>query len=183
MNKTGNVRSQATKDKIYKALLYLLKHKKFNEIYVKDICEIACINRSSFYEHYQDINDLMMKVENGLSKQIEEIFSNAPYYDSDCFVKMFNFIKDNKEFYLAYVENNENTFMQQTDFVKFYNLNKNKLMRDDYKEDEIIYHMAFFSGGIKAICKAWLRSGLKESPQQMAQIVHKEYSKKAKFFN
>lgn len=63
MNKISNMRAQATKDKIQRALIYLLKRKPFDQIFVKDICTIACINRSSFYEHYQDINDLMIKTE------------------------------------------------------------------------------------------------------------------------
>ena len=54
METQKNTRSRATKEKIFKALMYLLKRKKFNEIYVKDICTVACIHRSSFYEHYTE---------------------------------------------------------------------------------------------------------------------------------
>ena len=62
MNKEGNARSEATKQKINRALMYLLTHKSFNEIYVKDVCTIACINRSSFYEHYQDIKRVISAI-------------------------------------------------------------------------------------------------------------------------
>lgn len=182
MNKEGNARSEATKQKINRALMYLLTHKSFNEIYVKDVCTIACINRSSFYEHYQDINDLMIKTEKSLSKQIEEIFENVPYFNNDCYVKMFRFIKENKEFYSAYVNNNDGSLMAETDFKKFYTKMKNSTARADFKENELIYHMAFFSAGLLAICKTWIANDFKETPEEMAEIVHKEYSKKAKFF-
>ena len=86
MNTKNNLRSQNTKKKIYDALMYLLKHKDFDHIYVKDICNVACINRSSFYEHYQDINDLMIQTEQFLSKNMAEIFKNPPYYTTDTFI-------------------------------------------------------------------------------------------------
>ena len=184
MNKYGNIRSQATKEKIQRALMYLLKRKTFSEIYVKDICTIACINRSSFYEHYQDINDLMIKTETNLSKSMGEIFKDAPYFKNENFVKMFEFIKNNADFYKAYLTNHEGSFMAETDFLNYKKkLEKHESVRKEYKDSEIIYHMAFFSAGLNAICKVWLNSGMKETPQEMAEIISKEYSKKTKFFS
>lgn len=42
--------------------------------------------------------------------------------------------------------------------------------------------MAFFSAGLKAICKVWLETGLKESPEEMSELLYKEYSNKDIFF-
>ena len=42
---------------------YLFSFVCANDISIKEICYEAGINRSSFYVHYQDINDLMIKVE------------------------------------------------------------------------------------------------------------------------
>lgn len=179
MNKENNARKQSTKKKIYNALMYLLKHKSFNQIYVKDICAVACINRSSFYEHYQDINDLMIQTESYLSKQMKDIFKDPSHYDNACFVKMFEFIKDNKEFYTAYLTNNDASFMEVTDFKSFISPMKNSKAKYTFSETELIYHMAFFAAGLKAICKVWLKTGLQESPEQLAQIIAKEYQTKS----
>ncbi len=178
MNTSGNIRSQKTKEKIFNALTYLLKHKNFSEIYVKDICHIACINRSSFYEHFQDINDLMMKMETEISKGISNIFSNPPQYNRDNFVKMFQFVKDNKEFYTAYLRNNEGSFMGQSDFTNHVKLNNNSEFKYKYKENEMLYHMAFFAAGLNAMCKVWLNTGLVETPEKMADILQNEYKSK-----
>lgn len=172
-----NVRSKITKEKILKALLYLLKHKKFNEIYVKDICKVACINRSSFYEHYRDINDLMNQVEEKFSQDMRAFFPPSdPFFKSDCFVKMFTFIKDNKEFYTAYLNNNENSLMGQKDFLNYLSKLNNGLLGAQFGKDKMIYHMAFFSSGLQSLCKVWLNTGLKESPEEMANIIMEEYS-------
>ena len=183
MENKNNIRFKITEEKIYKALLYLIRHKKFSEIYVKDICKVACINRSSFYQHYQDINVLMMQVEQKLSNQIESLFtSSSPFFKHENFVKMFEFIKENKDFYTAYLKNSEESFMMQNDFKKFYEKFKNSIARGEFKENEMVYHMAFFSAGLYAICKVWISTGMKESPEKMAEIIYDEYEKKKKFF-
>ena len=41
----------------------LLKQKPMNKITVKELCEMADINRATFYKYYMDFYDLMEKIE------------------------------------------------------------------------------------------------------------------------
>lgn len=182
MNKQGNARASATKEKIRNALMYLLKHKKFNDIYVKDVCAIACINRSSFYAHYQDINDLMIQTENELSKQMNSIFDSFPVFNNENYIRLFEFIRENKEFYRAYLKNNDCSFMAQSDFKNRLETAKNFKVQLAYTESEMLYHMAFFGAGLNAVCKIWLMNGMQETPEQLAEIIKKEYGDKVKYF-
>ena len=170
-------RTRATKDKIYNALMYLLKHKKFSEIFVKDICTVACIHRSSFYEYYQDINDLMIQTEETLSKGIAAIFDNARPFERECFVNFFTFIGQHSDFYYAYLNYGESQTMGRTDFTKYMQIAKQAKMQND-----IEFHMAFFAGGLQAVCNAWLLSGMKKTPDQMADVIFNEYKEKIKYF-
>ena len=177
MNIKNNQRSQNTIDKIEKALFYLLKRKEYDKIFVKDICVIANINRTSFYCHYQDVNDLMMKVEGKLSKNISQIFDTLPY-THDTFIRLFEYLKEHKDFYSAYLSQHD-TLMERTDFLGFNNrLKRSSFKMADFAESELIYHMGFFASGLKAICKIWFLTGLKETPEQMAGILFKEYNRK-----
>ena len=47
--------------RIQEALLELLKVKNIQQITVRAICEMADINRSTFYAHYLDVYDLLEK--------------------------------------------------------------------------------------------------------------------------
>ena len=49
---------QSVPEVIENALISLLKTKPLEKITVKEICEMAMINRSTFYKHYQDCYDL-----------------------------------------------------------------------------------------------------------------------------
>lgn len=183
MNISNNVRFQSTEEKIEKALIRLLKRKRYDNIFVKDICLEANINRSSFYDHYYDINDLMMKYEDKISAQITGIFTN-PIIDHSTFVKMFEFVKENADFYRAYLKSNHSlSFVEHSMFSHF--KNKFKLISSQnsffYSEQEIEYHMCFFGAGLRSICEKWLSRGCKESPETMANVIKTEYSNNIKF--
>ncbi|SEK68516.1 transcriptional regulator, TetR family [Pseudobutyrivibrio ruminis] len=46
-------------EKMHTALISLIDEKDFELITVKEICEVAGVNRSTFYLHYDNTNDLL----------------------------------------------------------------------------------------------------------------------------
>ncbi len=177
MNISNNIRFQSTEEKIEQALLRLLKKKKYDNIFVKDICIEAGINRSSFYSHYLDINDLMMKYEHKITKHISSLFSKSDFGNED-FITFFKFVKDNRVFYSAFLKTNPtDTFMQDAFLNPIYkNLEKMSFEKKlNYTKEEMNYHVAFFGAGLKALCAIWLQKDCKESPEQIAEILKKEY--------
>jgi len=48
-----------TKTSIFDALIELMSNKTFEDIRVSEICEVAGVNRSTFYMHYDDKYDLL----------------------------------------------------------------------------------------------------------------------------
>ena len=175
MNTLYNQRFVSTEEKIQKALFSLLKFKKYNDISIKEICYEAGINRSSFYAHYFGINDLMSKTESKLSEKISEIFSPSKIWDENVFVKLFEFLLENKVFYKSYLETNEQAFMEKNDFINYINVTALSEKAKRFSKTEKLYHMAFFAGGLKALSKSWILGGCKESPQEMAKILTNEY--------
>ncbi len=57
------------------ALLSLLEKKEFAYITVKDICGEAKVNRSTFYLHYENTNDLLEELIRSTNKDFEIAFS------------------------------------------------------------------------------------------------------------
>ena len=173
MNISYNQRFYTTEEKIEKALFSLLHIREYNDVSIKEICYEAGINRSSFYAHYQDINDLMIKTERKMSNQISKIFYPISKFDNTKFEKMFQFLMDNKDFYLAYLKTNQQAFMEREDFLDF--VNKAQNSANFSREKDLVFHMAFFAGGIKAVSKMWMMTGCKQTPKEMANIIMDEY--------
>ena len=64
MNKKDNQRARLTKMLLKQAYMTLMKEKKTDRITVRDICSRAEVNRSTFYLHYAEPNDLLTEIEN-----------------------------------------------------------------------------------------------------------------------
>ncbi|MCI5552855.1 MAG: TetR/AcrR family transcriptional regulator [Tenericutes bacterium] len=85
--KKQDLRIMKTKKALYQSLIQLMKEKTFEEIRVSDICELALINRSTFYAHFDDkyellydyIKDLKNDLKTELSKN-KEISNTKEYY-------------------------------------------------------------------------------------------------------
>ena len=67
------------------AFLELLEKKDFAYITVKEICEKAGVNRSTFYLHYETINDLL---EESAQHIIDQFVEAMPHDASEFFEKM-----------------------------------------------------------------------------------------------
>lgn len=59
----ADARVQYTKTRIKEAFYTLLEKKSIKRISVREPCELAEINRATFYKHYADVFDLMEKLE------------------------------------------------------------------------------------------------------------------------
>jgi len=181
MNIKGNTRSQFTQEIIECAVVNLLKRKGYNSFTVKDICDEAGISRSTFYEHYLDINDFMIKFETKLAKQIDGIFNSTSNFEEE-FYRFFTFIKENKVIYKAFLLSHNTSFVapqmlkkRQEQFRQF-----SKAKGFSYTEREISYHLYYFGGGLKAVCGHWLQNDCEETVEQIVKILHDEYVNNAK---
>lgn len=59
MAKKSDLRSQVSQRLIWDAMFSLLSEKPFDSVHVKDICERASVNRSTFYNHFIDKYELL----------------------------------------------------------------------------------------------------------------------------
>jgi AcrR family transcriptional regulator len=57
-------RVKYTKKVLKESLVEILEKKNIDKITIKEICEKADINRSTFYTHYYDQYDLLHQIEN-----------------------------------------------------------------------------------------------------------------------
>ena len=63
-------RIKHSKERLTKAMFKCLKKYNLEEITVKMICDIADVNRSTFYAHYLSLNELYKDIEKEMVKFI-----------------------------------------------------------------------------------------------------------------
>ena len=167
------------------ALILLLEKKDFEFITIKEICAKAGVNRSTFYFHYENINDLIKECDNYLNEKfidkykgkeelnIETISLNDLYLVDDKFlIPYLNFVKENKTFYRV-VCKNTGIFGTVDQFNK---LTKTTLMpiinRFGINENDGKYYLEFFIKGIIAVVMKWVDSGCVDDVNHIALIIN-----------
>ena len=75
-----DTRAQLTTACIRQAFTMLLEEKPIQRISVTELCRKAGVNRSTFYAHYQDIYDLLDKIEEEMLEELTKAL--APLLDS-----------------------------------------------------------------------------------------------------
>ena len=125
----------------------LLKDKELADISVTELCEAADVERSTFYTHYEDVAALG----NACAADIEKQLSETPHVADD-FAWIFEHIKDHPEVFNVY-----------------FKLGVSKATGD--------YKKIFFRTGAYSIAKMWFDGGCVEPPEQIGEIVKREYRK------
>ena len=102
MSKNMDRRVRKTRAQLRQGLAELLKEKSLKEITVKELVEKVDINRSTFYLHYADIYDMMEKIENELTGDIEDLIHTHPVSpfneDSFPFIEdIFSILAENRD--------------------------------------------------------------------------------------
>ncbi len=175
------------------ALIYLLEVKDIEYITVKEICNKAGVNRSTFYLHYESINDLLEETLTYINKKFMDCFNE----NSKEFIKKINsssleelklierkylepylnFIKENKKIFKASFHNPTRMSAES----KYIHLKKYILLpileRFNVPEKEKNYLLAFYVNGIIAIIKEWIDQDCKDSIEDIINIIIKYVGK------
>ena len=175
MNVKNNLRYKISSDKIENAFLFLLEKNKYDDITISQICKQAEINRSTFYCHYSDINDLIIKIERKFAKETADIFNFGQRRSNDAMIEMFSFIKANKYFYRAFLNIPYTTFAESDTKSKCLEIIGRNTNIKSSLDMGLFYRASFFGAGIKEMCRIWLSRDCKETPEQMAALLLEEY--------
>ncbi len=166
-----DARVRYTVHMIQNVFLELLKEKPIAKITVKEICERAEINRSTFYKHYQDVYDLMEKLENEAIEAFEELLdSYAQDKNKPAIVTLLTSLRENRELLLPLITNSsKDEFMNRLTAVcseyALSHLTSEKNYMSNPKQAAVY---AYLAGGTSSIISNWMQSGTQESPQQVA---------------
>jgi len=175
-----DLRIQKTKRNIYEALLILLEKKAFEEIKVSEICELALINRSTFYAHFEDKYALLDSLLQDLKKSLkEELEANLNYSESkEYYMKvieiLLNHVEEKKQFYKAIMRNNKNSIAMDMiyDTLKedvrkhLANEKKNKINKLPIEFVSDFYLGAIFNVGIE-----WIRSNKEYQKEEIIKYL------------
>lgn len=164
-----------TKMVLKKSLLEIIHEKPVSRITVKEVCERADINRATFYSHFTDVNDMLGQIENELYETIKHTLDRGWSANNlaELLTGVCTEIKLNEDVCKAVLsDNGDKDFLNRALFVaqeKCVSDWKMSSTKADTETLEKIY--TFFSHGSAAIILSWVRSGMEESPKEIAYFI------------
>ena len=171
------------------AFLTLLEKKDFAYITVKEICEAAGVNRSTFYLHYETMADLLSESVSHMNEQ----FLTYMKKDSQTFVtKLRDCPLDELHLitpeyltpYLGYIEQHKRLFRTATENAAVLGMDKSYdrmfrhvftpiLDRYGIPQQDRRYIMAFYIQGLMAIISEWLRNDCADSIAYVVDMIQR----------
>ncbi len=173
--------------KMQSALISLLDDKDFEMITVKEICENAGVNRSTFYLHYDNVNDLLTEAVESIYKDFFERFQSDPGMDNirdksdeelyfvtpQYLMPYLEFVEENRRlFHLMYVKC-EVMGVEKIYTKWFIEVFSPVMTRYGIPENEQKYTMIYYMKGLMGLITEWVLDDCRISKEEMIRIIRR----------
>ncbi len=169
-------RIKYTKLVLKETLIMLLKTKPINKITIKELCEKADINRSTFYAHYQDQYDLLKTIEKEFFREIKNYLKKYHLNNSK------SELTEMLEYILIFIKENQDLSNILLSHPNFSNLQKKIILltqeqtinewHEQLKDQKkATYFLIFSVNGSIGVLQEWLKNNMQESPKEIAEII------------
>ena len=167
--KMSNVESNMfTKECIRTALLSLMAVKIFEKITVTEIIKKAGVSRGGFYRNYQSKEEVLQEICSELFQYILEFMTIHKFYDNTrfWFIDFFHTIAENQEAYklLVNAQVPKNVVLEFDEGIILKKLQRNDSVLEQYRALAI-------AKGITEIVVVWVKNGMQETPEEMAEMM------------
>jgi hypothetical protein len=169
-------RVRVTRMLLRKAFLELLSRKPIQSISVRELCEEAGINRSTFYAHYKDVYDLREQIETEMLSDFQEAL--APLISqkkdritpTDITAGIFRCLRENSDICAATL----GKYGDRDFLTHLIDLGRDSCMKGysayfpsaSLREIELFY--TFVSAGCIALLQGWIDRGMTDPAEKIA---------------
>jgi AcrR family transcriptional regulator len=172
-----DLRVVKTKVALQEALLMLLKEKTLNSISVTEICQMAQVNRGTFYAHYGQIENLFEEYFKEIMKDLINSYQE-PYKHKRIIItselnpttiRIFHHIEKYKKFYRIVFSKNAPMSYYYLLFDQIDDLLKKDMERNGGKDVDIAMLSAYQANAILGIVIEWYKQDFQQSADYLNQ--------------
>ncbi|MDR1800823.1 MAG: TetR/AcrR family transcriptional regulator C-terminal domain-containing protein [Lachnospiraceae bacterium] len=173
-----NRKTRYTQMVLKDSLMELMKIKPISKITIKELCEKADINRTTFYAHYCDQHQLLKSIEDEnltwAKMAIAGFYGKTSKEDFTSNIeKIFDYLIENRNHIQILMSEQGNIEFQRNLLSVIYEQCGIWLANDlnmDIEKNELYF--VFLVNGSVGLIQHWLKNGLKESASEMAEIIY-----------
>lgn len=164
-------RTRHTKERIYRAMLLCLDSTSLDKVTVKQICDTADINRSTFYAHYPNPIALYRLMEQSMTENMKRYFENLKNKSVTYMELLHYFLEycyENADLLLALYKTDsislKNTFVELVVSYDF--------LAEAVPDNEKAYIFEYYVNGVFSVVARWLREERTKSIDEMADLLY-----------
>lgn len=167
-----NQRVKLTKKLLKDSLTEILKTKNIYKVSIRELCEKAGINRSTFYKYYGNQFDLLAEMEDDMLALSIKALSTPTNDGFQSLCEICRYLEENLELGRLLINNNVDPQFPE----KFFSLPPvqqeiNHVLGTGYSKTEYEYLSCFLTHGSYQIIRMWINKENRETPEEMAALI------------
>ncbi|WP_419959846.1 TetR/AcrR family transcriptional regulator [Psychrobacillus sp. BM2] len=173
----GDRRIRRTKNLFKEHFIQLVKEKGYKNVTVTDIVEKADYNRSTFYLHFKDKEDLAEELVTEILAELEAAF-HQPFLDTKIIKydlilpssnAFFRHFYNNRDFYRLLNLEDSIPSLKEKFFLKFKDVFEGITYINEANEGIVLEHFNTYKMyGSYGVILEWINDGCKQTPEEIA---------------
>lgn len=168
-----DARVRYTRMIIENSFLELLRKKPVSKITVTELCGMAQINRATFYKHYQDVPQLLEKLEEQLLERIRTAFTDQSLdFEKFLMEMLLQMKKEGERFMILGSDHGDPNLLSKTFLICYehaYPILSGNFPGMDESERKMLYQ--YVSHGSSGILTWWIQNGMQEPPEAVVDFI------------
>ena len=168
-----DLRVVKTRANIKNVLVEIMSEKPISRITVSEVCELAKINRKTFYRHYRTVGDVLEELENEFLKEFSEHLQSGSLLNIGAVVRgVSDTVKLHRDFFARLMRYNPEIFtsgrmklaLRRTISAALRNIGAGN------SEPELNAISEFIVSGVLSVYASWFSNGCREDIDALAGI-------------
>ena len=160
------------------SLIDLMKEKSISQITIKELCEKADVNRTTFYAHYADQHQLLHSIEDETLSWVKDTIAGfSGKTEKKDFIRnierIFEYLIENKNHIQVLMSVQGDIAFQRNLMIVIYEQCGTWLTDDlltGVAKSELYF--VFLVNGSVGLIQHWLKSGMKETAREMSEFIY-----------
>ncbi len=159
MSSAENRRTTMTKKLLQNSLIEILAKKPIHEITIKEVCDNADINRSTFYRHYNTPHALLDEIYDNVYADIMAIttkYRNESFNSAELLTQILTYCEKNRKLCLVLLSENGELKIGKSFSER---ITQSVIISTDFNSSELqMYVVQFVAAGMANFIWTWLKN-------------------------
>ncbi len=170
-------RTIKTRHLIKRAFTDIVHEKPINKITVKEIANLAGVNRSTFYQHFKDVYEVHEAVLEDFATEFIRLFRERGYQyhkeDTERSLRgLINYMQDNEKIFKILVRHDESVLVDKMSRKLIYYAKESKYEGYVRNPEQFVCAVYFLMHGIIGLLKKWFDQELNYSLAEVGNLIY-----------